>query len=121
MMWLEMLISVGFMMVSQNRDTNGLSVRQQLDMVHAQSGLSRLVRKDIGEFGQNSLKFSLLLRRQLRQCVKECQIGLGFVRNSLVGDSDGFTENTGDETWISLVVRLEKVRLVFLLSGVETT
>ena len=28
-----------------------------------------------------------------------------------MGDSDGFTENAGDETWISLVVRLEKVHM----------
>ena len=102
-----------------------MGVRQQLNMVHTQSGLSRLVRKDVSEFSQNGLEFGLFLRRQLRQCVKDCRIGAGFVRNSLVGDSDGFTENTGDETWISLVIRLERftwqTRLVFLLSGVETT
>jgi len=44
------------------------------------------------------------VRRRLRT-------GFGFVRHSLVADSDGFSENTGDETWISLVIRLEEIHM----------
>ena len=32
-----------------------------------------------------------------------------------MGDSDGFTENTGDEMWISLVIRLEEIHMTYAL------
>ena len=42
---------------------------------------------------------------------KDRRIGLSFVGHSLVGDSDGFSKNTGDKTWISRVISVEKIHV----------